>query len=195
MEGELMITKNYAKQSDAGRLTSEIVASGKPKYPDTGYRFYGVNVYVDAGAYVTAVLFVDDITAGEIADVDAIVAATVPVPLPDAPATIATAETQIFTALAIRDTNSHTSSVSNNIGYRVKTLIVTNGLDQTVTKQCQGSRDNSIWFNIGDSFTIVAGATVYQTCETYFPYIRALASCTVAPTTGTLDMWVEKMGV
>jgi hypothetical protein len=188
-----MVTKEYAKQSDAGRLSSEIVASGKPKYPDAGFRFYGVNVYVDTGAYVTQLLFADDITAGEIAAVDAIVAATIPIPLPAVPIDIQ--ETTIFNSLAIRDTSPHTSDVSNNIGYRVKTLIITNGLNQDVSKQCQGSRDNSTWFNIGDSFTITAGATIYQTCETYFPYIRGVATCSVAPASGTLSMWVEKMGV
>jgi len=77
-----MITKNYEHQSDAGRLTSEIIASGKPQYPTTGFRFYGVNTFMDNGEYITQLLFADDITAGEITEVDAIVAVTIPLPLP-----------------------------------------------------------------------------------------------------------------
>lgn len=189
-----MIERNYSKYCDVGRLTDEIITAGLPISPSTGARFYGcVCNYIGTG-WETKVILFDNITAGEISTVDAVVAAHIPTPLPPS-GPLPVEETQIFTALAIRDTNTYTSTVSDNIGYRVKTLIVTNTLDQTVTKQCQGSRDNSTWFNIGDSFTISAGATIYQTCETYFPYIRAQASCAGSPTTGTLSMWVEKMGV
>lgn len=188
-----MINRTYDKLCNPSKLNSEIVASGKPLYPDTGARFYGCICNQVNDAWVTTVMLYDDITAGEISSIDSIVDAHIPTQLPSPP--IPVEETAIFNALAIRDTNSHTSDVSINIGYRVKTLIITNGLNQTVTKQCQGSRDNSTWFNIGDPFTVSSGATIYQTCETYFPYLRATASCSVSPTTGALSMWVEKMGV
>jgi hypothetical protein len=189
-----MIERNYSKYCDVGRLTSEIIIAGLPISPNTGARFYGcVCNYIGTG-WETKVLLYDDITAGEISIVDTVVSAHIPTPLPGS-GPVPVEETQIFNNLAIRDTNTATSVSSNNIGYRVKTLIITNTLDQAVTKQCQGSRDNSNWFNIGDSFTVSSGATIYQTCETYFPYVRAQASCSVAPTTGSLNMWIEKMGV
>lgn len=188
-----MLERKYQKQCNLDRLNYEIVAAGLPQYPNAGARFYGSLANQYPTYWETTVLLYDDATDPEKATVDAVVAAHVPTPLPFGP--IPAEETTIFNALAIRDTDVHTSSVSTNIGYRVKTLIITNTLDQTVTKQCQGSRDGSTWFNIGDPFTVTSGATIYQTCETYFPYIRGQASCAVAPTTGSLSMWVEKMGV
>ena len=191
-----MIQQTYDKLSNAARLQSEIVTAGLPVSPSAGARFYGCLCnYTGTGTsgYQTIVLCYDDITAGEITTIDGVVAAHIPTPIIAGPLDVV--ETVIFNNLAIRNTNTYTSDVSTNIGYRVKTLIVTNTLDQTVTKQCQGSRDQSVWFNIGDPFTVGAGVTLYQTCETYFPYIRGQAFCTVAPTTGGLSMWVEKMGV
>jgi hypothetical protein len=76
-----MNTKTYTHQSDAGRLSSEIIASGKTQYPTTGFRFYGVNTYIDSGVHKTDVIFADDITQQEITEVDAIVENTVPLPL------------------------------------------------------------------------------------------------------------------
>lgn len=105
------------------------------------------------------------------------------------------AESVVFNALAIRDTSAHNGTTSQNFGYRVKTIIVNNGLDQTVTLQCQGSRDGTNWINIGTTWDVVANSQIYQTCETYFPYLRAIATCSVSPTTGTLSLWLEKVGV
>jgi hypothetical protein len=104
------------------------------------------------------------------------------------------AEAQVLTALAIRDTNPHTSSTGNSRGFMVKTIIVNNGLNQDVTIQLQGSRDSTNWFNVGNSSTTTAATLTYQTADDYFPYVRAIATCAVAPASGGLDLWVEFMG-
>jgi hypothetical protein len=105
------------------------------------------------------------------------------------------AESAVFNALAIRDTSPHNGVSAQNLGYRVKTIIVNNGLNQAVTFQCQGSRDGTNWINIGTTWDVAATTLTYQTCDTYFPYMRAVATCAVSPTTGTLSLWLEKVGV
>jgi len=101
----------------------------------------------------------------------------------------------LFNAEPIRDTAAHNSAASANTGYRVKTVIVNNGLNQIVTMQCQGSRDNTNWINIGGTWDVATATWTYQSCDTYFPYMRAIATCSVAPASGTLSMWLEKVGV
>lgn len=103
-------------------------------------------------------------------------------------------ETQIFTDEAIRNTAVHTSSSGQNSGFRVKTIIIANTLNQSVSIQCEGSRDGSNWFTVGSPFDVAASTTTYQTCDTYFPYMRAKATCSVAPSSGTLNVWLERMG-
>jgi len=105
-----------------------------------------------------------------------------------------TGETQIFTNEAIRDTAAHNSATGQNAGFRVKTVIVQSTLNQDASIQCQGSRDGSTWFNAGGSWPVTASSSTYQTCETYFPYLRAVATCAVAPASGTLNLWLERMG-
>jgi hypothetical protein len=102
-----MINKTYQHQSDAGRLTSEIIASGKTQYPTTGFRFYGVNTGVTDGQYYTELMFADDITQQEITEVDAIVAATVPVPLPQ-PVTPVDSENKPYVRAEARPLNCTT---------------------------------------------------------------------------------------
>lgn len=95
-----------------------------------------------------------------------------------------------ISALAIRDTSSHMSDVVFNGDFIIKTLVIENGLNQAVTFQCQGSAnsDFSNPFNIGSSFDIVASTNFYATCETYIPYWRIIATCFVAPSSGTLNV-------
>jgi hypothetical protein len=104
-------------------------------------------------------------------------------------------ESQLFTNEAIRDTAAHNSASSTNRGYRVKTVLVQSTLNQDVSIQCQGSRDGTTWLNIGSAWTVTASTSIYQSCDTYFPYMRAVATCAVAPASGTLNMWLEKVGV
>ena len=93
-------------------------------------------------------------------------------------------------ALAIRDTSAKNGDVVFNGAFVIKTLIIENGLNQTVTFQCQGSAnaDFSNSFNIGTSFDVSASTNTYMTCETYIPYWRIVATCSVAPASGTLTV-------
>jgi hypothetical protein len=102
-------------------------------------------------------------------------------------------ESTMFDALAVRDTSAHNSESIPSNELPIKTLIINNSLDQTVTLQMQASRDNTNWFNVGSTFDITTGWG-YQTCETFFPYGRMVAQCSVSPTTGTLSAWCEKVG-
>jgi hypothetical protein len=104
-------------------------------------------------------------------------------------------ETQMFTNEAIRDTSNHNSVSANNYGYRVKTIIIDNQLNQTVSMQCQASRDGTNWFNLGNPFTVSENTLTYESCDAYFPYMRGVASCSVAPISGNLNAWMDKMGV
>jgi len=93
-------------------------------------------------------------------------------------------------ALAIRDTSAKNGDVVFNGAFVIKTLIIENGLNQTVTLQCQGSAnaDFSNSFNIGASFDVSASTNTYMTCETYIPYWRIVATCSVAPASGALTV-------
>lgn len=100
--------------------------------------------------------------------------------------------TKTFDALAIRDTNDHTSSAVFNGEFIIKTLIIENGLNQIVTFQCQGSSDAAFtnMFLIGSEWGSNANSNTYQTCDTYIPYWRIIATCDTAPTTGSLTVIV-----
>lgn len=95
-----------------------------------------------------------------------------------------------FDAEAIRDTSSHTGSVINNYDFQLKTIIIHNHLDQQVTLQCQASiNGTSDWFNVGSSFNVSASTDTYQTCDSYFPYMRLTAQCGSSPTTGDVTVF------
>lgn len=104
-------------------------------------------------------------------------------------------ESQVFTDVAIRNTSPTTSTVSEGVGYRTKTIIINNQLNQTVTIQCQASRDSTNWFDVGAAWTVSATTLTYQSIDAYFPYMRMIATAASSPTTGTLSAWFEKMGV
>lgn len=110
------------------------------------------------------------------------------------PVVPAITEQQLFTATAIRDTVAHNSVVCVAWGYPNKTIIISNQLDQPVTFVAFGSRDQTNWISLGFTWTVAAGTWDYQTCGTYFPYGLITATCAVAPTTGTIDLWIEKVG-
>ena len=98
----------------------------------------------------------------------------------------------VFTALQIRNTSVQTSVVSVSGEFLAKTIIVDNGLNQTVTLQLQGSDDQTLWLNIGATFDVTATSSDYQTVSDFFPYYRITAVCSTAPTTGDLDVRVIK---
>ena len=93
-------------------------------------------------------------------------------------------------ALAIRDTSDHNSSTVFNGDLFIKTLVVENGLNQTVTLQCEGSAhsDFSNHFDIGSPWDVLATTNVYATCDSYIPYWRVVATCGTAPASGTLTV-------
>lgn len=97
----------------------------------------------------------------------------------------------IFNEEQIRDTSVHNGTTSNQIGFVLKTIIIENGLNQTASFQCQGSanEDFSKSFNVGSSFDVSASTNSYQTCDSYFPYFRVVATCSVSPTTGALTVY------
>jgi len=101
-----------------------------------------------------------------------------------------------FDALAIRDTSGHNGSTIDLFDFRLKTIIIENGLDQQVTLQCQGSAhdDFSNSFNIGSSFNVAATTDTFQTCDSYFPYMRMTAICGSSPTTGDLTVYLVQYG-
>ena len=103
-------------------------------------------------------------------------------------------EIAVFDLEAIRDTAVHNSISSDNSQFHLKTIVISNGLNQTVTLQVQGSRDNSTWINIGSTFDVAASTNTYQTSDTFFPFMRITAICSVAPASGTLSAWFELLG-
>jgi len=100
--------------------------------------------------------------------------------------------TKTFDALEIRDTSAHTSDVVFNGEFIIKTLIIENGLNQDVTFQCQGSSDEAFtnMFLIGGEWDVIGTTNTFQTCDTYIPYWRVVATCGTAPTTGSLTVIV-----
>ena len=95
-----------------------------------------------------------------------------------------------FTDEAIRNTSTHNGDAVFNGDFQVKTIIVENGLNQTVTFQCQASAnaDFSNSFDVGNTWDVSASTNTYQTCDSYFPYMRLTATCDTAPTSGDLTV-------
>ena len=107
-----------------------------------------------------------------------------------------TDQSQVFTALAIRDTSNHNGAEAVTAEFMAQTIVIYNGLDQTVTLQLQGSRDEgTTWINMGDTFAVTASTNSYETVTDYFPWYRLTAICSGgSPTSGVLDAWILKTG-
>ncbi len=101
---------------------------------------------------------------------------------------------KVFSAEAIRDTAVHNSGVANTGEFNAETIVIYNGLDESVAIQLQGSLDGTVWIDIGDPFNVAANINDYATVTDYFPSYRVTAKCTTAPTTGDLDAWILKAG-
>lgn len=88
---------------------------------------------------------------------------------------------------AIRDTDAHNSDGCDNRGGGTNLFAVVNTLNQAVTVQFQGSVDGSTWVNIGESESVAASTgTKAKRLTDPWPQVRAQATCSVAPTSGTL---------
>ena len=103
---------------------------------------------------------------------------------------------KVFDAESIRDTSTHDSTIIYLGEFRLKTIIIENSLNQTVTLQCKASAHNdfSNSFSVGSSFNVTAGVNTYQTCDSYFPYMRIVAQCSAAPTSGSLTVHFLEYG-
>jgi len=103
---------------------------------------------------------------------------------------------KVFDAEEIRDTSTHNGNIVHLGEFRLKTIIIENGLDQQTTFQCQASAhaDFSNSFNVGSSFNLSALTDSYQTCDSYFPYMRLTATCSTAPTSGSLTVHFVEYG-
>ena len=91
----------------------------------------------------------------------------------------------------IRDTNVKTSIESKSGEFLAKTIFIENGLNQAVTLQLQGAR-NAVWLNVGIPFVVNASTNIYETVSDFFPKYRMTAQCSIAPTTGVLDVYLIK---
>jgi hypothetical protein len=103
---------------------------------------------------------------------------------------------ELFSSEAIRDTANHDSVSSVSDVFTARTIVVQNGLDQTVDFQLQGSADGTVWLDIDNSaFSVTASTNSYETINDYFFEFRVQAICTVAPTTGSLTLCILKVVV
>ena len=101
-----------------------------------------------------------------------------------------------FDAEAIRDTNTHNGTAINMYNFQLKTIMIHNHLDQQVTLQCQADVASGFSdpVNVGNSFNVAANTDSYQTCDSFFPFMRMTATCGTAPTTGTLTVYLIQYG-
>ena len=100
-------------------------------------------------------------------------------------------------AIAIRDTAVHEGSLTNLYDFQLKTIIIENNLNKDVTIQCLASphSDFSSSFNVGSPFVIAANMSTYQTCDSFFPYMKLTAQCAESPTTGAITVHFLEYGV
>lgn len=116
-------------------------------------------------------------------------------------------EESLFNALAITDTSTHYSAIIDMRGIKGKVLYFNNTLNQSVTLAVMGARTNAITYGVtlgvtysltaGNSVAIVAygsgGGTVQNLgLQDTWPYLFVSATCSVAPTSGSLSGYSEK---
>lgn len=124
-------------------------------------------------------------------------------------------EAVLFDALAIRSTTAQMSvepgtTAANPTGepydqvYAVyKTALVLNTLNEAVSLQPVWSRDRQNWYPFNSPETVAAysgtgpaiSAVLSLSSPTqYLPYVGVVATCSTAPTSGTLQGWLERLG-
>lgn len=121
-------------------------------------------------------------------------------------------ESVLFNNLAITDTENHLSNPPNGINpsgtpydqvYAThKTALVVSTLNESVSLQPMWSRDRENWYPFGTATTVAAssGGVVetavipLSTPNQYIPYVGLQASCATAPTSGTINAWLERLG-
>ena len=105
---------------------------------------------------------------------------------------------KVFEDEEIRDTEAHSSTVYKmaEIHARgiMKSIIYKNGLNKACSLQVQGSVDEAFTDPVDVGNAISAGASMsaalYETESDYFPFLRIEATCTEAPTSGSLAVWI-----
>ena len=81
---------------------------------------------------------------------------------------------------------------------RFITIFVDNGLDQAVTVQVKANRvkEYAKAVNVGSAFTVSAGGTDARSLSVetsgWLPYIMVEVSCSTAPTSGALDVYLVR---
>ena len=104
-------------------------------------------------------------------------------------------ENKIIDALSIRDTSGHDSVVDESKGYIPKSLVVQNNLNQQVSCLLEGDIDESFSNPmIVNTFVVAANTDDYDVLTDYLPFFRVTATCSVAPTTGALTVYIAKVG-
>ena len=100
-------------------------------------------------------------------------------------------------SLALRDNVSHTSTtVDCRRDSGKKTVWVESTLDKVIPCQIQISRDGANWFNYNAAFNIQFGNVTrrmeYRTISDMFFFIRVQFQAAVAPTVGTIYIYVQR---
>lgn len=106
------------------------------------------------------------------------------------------------TAAAIRDTNNYFSASWEGKNYTKHTVVVNNGLNQSVDVGIEVSKDGTTWFNGGTLVTGLTagsggtyGTTTLPVMNAPMPYFRLRIKATTAPTSGVVDAWVVQSTV
>jgi len=97
----------------------------------------------------------------------------------------------IFDEAEIRNTSENVSSLADNEVFTIKTVIIHNSLNKDVSLQCEGSLDGvGNWFDVGSAMNVTAQTNSFQTCDSFIPFFRVTATCSEAPSSGTLTVAV-----
>lgn len=113
----------------------------------------------------------------------------------DANKPVTAGEDHIAVDVEIRNTSETNSDISDSRGFIPKTVVVENNLNEDVSIQVCGSREVTMTKHehLGDAFIIAAGETGYATLSDYFPFLRAHMTCSTAPTTGEINIYLLRV--
>lgn len=90
------------------------------------------------------------------------------------------------TSIAITDTNPHNSDKTHLAEINRLTFQCVSTLNQAVTVTFQGSMDGTNWTNLPNPVAVSASSTGVATLSDPWIFVRASATCSVAPGSGTL---------
>lgn len=97
---------------------------------------------------------------------------------------------KLMDALAIRDTNAHNAATPlTNATSGSLLFFAQNSCNQDVSLKYQGSFDGTNWVDLASAATVTATTgTDKQTLTDPWPYVRCVATCSVAPASGSLTV-------